>query len=200
MGFSETVNDDGLKIVHITRETIVAKVNYDTLTDVLELSFTPGPSIVGYVDHPHVALLTITDEQGRGQAAGFRVEAVSEFIKPGIIDELDRAKEQILKDGRACVWEYVNSNDYWQTGCGGAFSLDEGTPAQNDIKFCPYCGHSLVESDVRSCGLCGEGFDYEMRDIPVRMPDGMIENTPACELCAEEFDADAEDPNRENEK
>lgn len=41
------------------------------------------------------------------------------------------------------------------------------------------------------CDLCGEGFDYPMKRIPVKRRDKMIESVDACELCAEEYDADA---------
>ena len=43
-----------------------------------------------------------------------------------------------------CIWEYDDACDYWETGCGEAFQLVDGTPADNGIRFCPYCGHRLT--------------------------------------------------------
>jgi hypothetical protein len=33
----------------------------------------------------------------------------------------------------------------WSTSCGNAFCLNHGTPSDNDMKFCCYCGLMLRE-------------------------------------------------------
>lgn len=43
-----------------------------------------------------------------------------------------------------CVWREEEWG--WQTGCGHSFSLNEGTPSQNFMRFCCYCGLPLVEN------------------------------------------------------
>lgn len=48
-----------------------------------------------------------------------------------------------------CVWsEFPEIDDCgnWDTGCGNAFILSEGTPSENEFKFCPYCGREIEES------------------------------------------------------
>lgn len=65
-------------------------VNYDPVSDELHLACSDKSTIVHYTEHPHVALLL--DEKTR-QWVGFHIEAVSEFIKPGIIGELETLKE-----------------------------------------------------------------------------------------------------------
>jgi len=40
-----------------------------------------------------------------------------------------------------CVWE--NAGEYWATECDGAFYLETGTPSDNKMIYCPYCGKRL---------------------------------------------------------
>lgn len=51
------------------------------------------------------------------------------------------AKEPEQKPA-ACNWEYVEDG-YWQTDCGEAFCVEEGTPEQNGMKYCHHCGKPL---------------------------------------------------------
>lgn len=48
------------------------------------------------------------------------------------------------KTTKECGWTFLNS-EFWETDCGHAFTLNDGTPAQNGMKFCCYCGDGLVE-------------------------------------------------------
>ena len=43
----------------------------------------------------------------------------------------------------ACVWRRDEDGN-WNTGCGGMFVIEEGTPADNDMRYCCYCGKTLV--------------------------------------------------------
>lgn len=40
-----------------------------------------------------------------------------------------------------CLWaqEQLDS-DCWGTGCGQAFAINDGTPRDNGMRFCCYCG------------------------------------------------------------
>lgn len=44
----------------------------------------------------------------------------------------------------SCEWTEDADGNYW-TSCANAFQMTTGTPAENDFKFCPFCGRSLVE-------------------------------------------------------
>ena len=44
-----------------------------------------------------------------------------------------------------CKWTYDDSFNLWLTECGDEFSLITGTPSDNKMRFCPYCGRILVE-------------------------------------------------------
>lgn len=38
-----------------------------------------------------------------------------------------------------CEWRPDNMGDFF-TGCGECFSFTYGTPEENNVQFCPYCG------------------------------------------------------------
>lgn len=44
----------------------------------------------------------------------------------------------------ACLWQHDDHSDYWETSCGEAFFVTEGTPADNSMRFCPYCGARIT--------------------------------------------------------
>jgi len=44
-----------------------------------------------------------------------------------------------------CEWK-IDQDGFYQTSCKGAFILDAGTPADNKMVFCPYCGNEILVS------------------------------------------------------
>jgi hypothetical protein len=53
-------------------------------------------------------------------------------------------------DTRRCVWTRDSTYDYYNTGCGQAFTLNDGTPAENDMRFCSYCGGELADAALNA--------------------------------------------------
>ena len=45
---------------------------------------------------------------------------------------------------KPCVW--TEDEGFWITSCGREFVINEGTPKQNDMKYCCYCGDVLLEA------------------------------------------------------
>jgi hypothetical protein len=43
-----------------------------------------------------------------------------------------------------CQWMY-DDNGFWQTTCEEAFCIEDGTPKDNGMRFCVYCGKPLAE-------------------------------------------------------
>ena len=41
-----------------------------------------------------------------------------------------------------CCW-IEDDDGNWVTACGGLFVLTAGTPRENTLRFCPYCGGKL---------------------------------------------------------
>lgn len=48
-----------------------------------------------------------------------------------------------------CRWERDNDMGIWNTACGEAHLFEEGGPAENAHRFCPYCGGALVTDGVK---------------------------------------------------
>lgn len=43
-----------------------------------------------------------------------------------------------------CNWEQ-NKDGFWETDCGEIFVINDGTPYDNKMIFCCYCGGVLLE-------------------------------------------------------
>jgi hypothetical protein len=50
------------------------------------------------------------------------------------------------RDGaKMCVWSDSEGEGNWDTGCGRMFDLNNGTPVENEMHFCTFCGGSLQQ-------------------------------------------------------
>ena len=48
------------------------------------------------------------------------------------------------KKKAACIWSSQEAGgDRWSTSCGHEYIINDGTPAENHMKFCLYCGKPL---------------------------------------------------------
>lgn len=47
-----------------------------------------------------------------------------------------------MKSAQFCAWA-EDQDGTWETDCGGAFVVNDGTPHENRMAFCPYCGREL---------------------------------------------------------
>jgi len=63
-------------------------------------------------------------------------------------------KQKIARDTDAqyCRWvfdqrfqKHYQNFDMWETDCGCWHSMIDGTPKDNLMSFCPYCGRELKE-------------------------------------------------------
>jgi len=48
---------------------------------------------------------------------------------------------------KPCVWR--EEEGYWVTSCCNEFVINEGTPKENKMKYCPFCGGALLEIAVQ---------------------------------------------------
>lgn len=51
-------------------------------------------------------------------------------------------KVSSMKD--ICEWTEDSDGNY-ETSCNNIFTITDGTPTENDMSFCPYCGKLLIE-------------------------------------------------------
>lgn len=49
------------------------------------------------------------------------------------------------QDRELCFWAHNEEIGAYDTTCGNAFIVGEGTPTESGMKLCCYCGGSLVE-------------------------------------------------------
>lgn len=43
----------------------------------------------------------------------------------------------------ACIWH--ECEECWETSCGNAFIINDGTPEENGFRFCTYCGEEVEQ-------------------------------------------------------
>ena len=53
-------------------------------------------------------------------------------------------EREMVSNTNKCVWS-EDSDGTWQTSCEQAFCLNDGSPSDNDMKYCCYCGKALAE-------------------------------------------------------
>jgi hypothetical protein len=51
-----------------------------------------------------------------------------------------------MTEAQTCSW-WIEDSDYgsWETSCGHLFMLNDGSPYQNRMRWCCYCGKPLTE-------------------------------------------------------
>ena len=48
---------------------------------------------------------------------------------------------------KECVWDHDDEwDDFYETECKKAFTLNDGTLKSNEMKYCPFCGGIIKES------------------------------------------------------
>jgi len=58
--------------------------------------------------------------------------------------EIERMKEKPI-----CYWKEDKTDEgVWDTSCGERFVIFDGTPNENKMAYCPYCGCVLEEKEV----------------------------------------------------
>lgn len=60
-----------------------------------------------------------------------------------------------IEGSQRCTW--TETDECWETDCGRIFVLNDGTPAENEMRFCYYCGKPLKEQ--RAEGMTWESDD-----------------------------------------
>ena len=59
------------------------------------------------------------------------------------IDILERKiKELERKNKEVCIWR-ESDEGFYETNCGNGYTIITGTPKENGMKYCTYCGKKL---------------------------------------------------------
>ena len=57
-------------------------------------------------------------------------------------DEIERDDDERIRS-KPCRWTQ-NEEGYWETDCKNSFVIEEGTPRENRMRYCCYCGATLL--------------------------------------------------------
>ena len=78
-------------------------------------------------------------------------------VRQSILDRIAELGQHAHTEPPSCLWTYDDIDDCYNTGCGNAYCLVDGTLEENDHKYCPYCGGPIQE-DARAAQI-DEGHD-----------------------------------------
>ncbi len=69
--------------------------------------------------------------------------------KANMIEQPEHQTEAAGGVLEVCHWkQWSGECGTYDTDCGSAFTIEEGTPEKNEMRFCCYCGKPLVTSSV----------------------------------------------------
>jgi hypothetical protein len=61
-------------------------------------------------------------------------------------DQMQAAYQAGREARLVCLWNNVDG--CWETTCGNAFEINDGTPSENNMTYCCYCG-GKVKEDIK---------------------------------------------------
>lgn len=84
----------------------------------------------------------MTDLRAIAQQA---LEALEERYVGALRDKAMDALRAALAQPDKCGWvQEDESSDAWNTGCGRTFLINDGTPSENGMRYCCFCGKTLI--------------------------------------------------------
>jgi hypothetical protein len=58
-------------------------------------------------------------------------------------------KRRVVRN-KDCTWSQIELDcDTWSASCGNEFTINDGTPRDNNLKFCCFCGGVLHQRTAR---------------------------------------------------
>lgn len=55
-------------------------------------------------------------------------------------------------DTRPCIWTFDPDGYCWDTDCKQTFIIEDGTPEENRMRFCCFCGGELKQEVLTDDG------------------------------------------------
>lgn len=103
---------------------------------------------------PQEGTWTLTAPDGRQWtgASGLMAAAAEQRERIPASVQLERIFAAVDED--SCEWSQDDDGN-WTTECGGMFVISEGTPKDNDMSFCCYCGEPLKTANEQAQGAGG---------------------------------------------
>ena len=66
-------------------------------------------------------------------------------------------QDDLTAERADCTWTYDDYSDYYETACGEAYCLADGTLDENRHRFCVYCGGKIRAIMPLTDRLASEG-------------------------------------------
>lgn len=108
--------------------------------DILEPSSVRSLALLG------AAVVLVWDDK---LEYGILPNAVPEWIREEI--------KRIVPVTETCRWALIDDDcNSWETSCGDVFHITNGDPADNGMRFCPYCGLALEQESQYTTSQKGE--------------------------------------------
>lgn len=95
-------------------------------------------NLLSWMEHIQRAALDVSVERTAIHDAA--VKAMSEADGDAAIEAAKGGAEPAI-----CDWHQEDDDGSWHSSCGAHFTLNEGTPSENQMKFCHHCGKPLAE-------------------------------------------------------
>lgn len=86
------------------------------------------------------------DDFRYGDVIGYTDDQMREYARAVERAVYERAAQLREKRGLTCLWSRADDDtDTWETACRHAFTIIDGTPGDNHMEFCCYCGRPLEQ-------------------------------------------------------
>ena len=74
------------------------------------------------------------------------VDTINAAIFDSIAEAIAKAGGPSLRTPDRCQWQ--EDGEAWVTQCGHLFQICHGSPEDNGMDFCPYCGRPITTESV----------------------------------------------------
>jgi hypothetical protein len=128
----------------ITPSKIEIRINADDLE-----RLEKAVNVDGWQKNLHERDQTIIDQGNIIAAQETQIRRMRGYLR-ALYEERDVLRqrlseaEDVLDD---CQWKESPDTTAYITECGGWFDVESGTPKENGMKFCPYCGKRIEDAN-----------------------------------------------------
>jgi hypothetical protein len=103
------------------------------------ISYAPAADVLTIHGRRYSAKLF--DGRGFGSPPGTLLRIVDGSIDVVTVEKV--AEHAQLINPPACTWTHDDDEGSWDAECGERWSITEGTPEENNFRFCPGCGRTV---------------------------------------------------------
>jgi len=103
------------------------------------ISYAPAADVLTIHGRRYSAKLF--DGRGFGSPPGTLLRIVDGSIDVVTVEKV--AEHAQLINPTTCTWTHDDDEGSWDAECGERWSITEGTPEENNFRFCPGCGRTV---------------------------------------------------------